>query len=227
MSQTMSDEGPRPDVEAPTSGLTETPEELAYELRAAEDSIWTGTRLLIGIGVFTYASLAFAYFYLRSADNADLWRPKGITAPTATGAAIMAFMVAAAGLAVLGIRRLKSNQMVDWQVAGWTTVLCGLVALALQIFELTQLPFFPGANGYASCFIGWAALNIATILGSAYWSETLLARFLRLRKAFAEEGGTADSPLPAAKLFRANAEGCTAFWCFVAASESSSGSSST
>ncbi len=51
--------------------LTETPEELAYELRAAEASFWTGTRLVIGIGVFVLSSLAFAYFYLRSLEQRE------------------------------------------------------------------------------------------------------------------------------------------------------------
>ncbi|MGO9558222.1 MAG: hypothetical protein ACLPQS_13330 [Acidimicrobiales bacterium] len=218
MSQTDIGQDHGPGMQTP-GNLTETPEELAYELRAQEGSIWTGTRLLIGIGIFTYASLAFAYFYLRSTDSFALWRPVGVTAPTADGAAIMAFMLAGAGLAVLSTRRLKSNQAVDFQVAGWTTVLCGVIALALQIFELTKLPFFPGSSGYSSCFIGWATLNIGTIVGSVYWSETLLARFLRLRRAFADEGGASDSPLPAARLFRANADGAAAFWCFVAAGE--------
>ncbi len=75
--------------------LTETPEEIEYELRAAEGSMWTGSRLLIGIVAFAFASLAFAYFYLRSANNEDLWRPHGVTAPTALGAAIFALTVAA------------------------------------------------------------------------------------------------------------------------------------
>jgi heme/copper-type cytochrome/quinol oxidase subunit 3 len=219
MSQTDIVEDRGPGVETPGHALTETPEELAYELRAQEGSIWTGTRLLMGVAIFTYASLAFAYFYLRSSDSFALWRPAGITAPTAYGAAIMALMIAAAGLAVLSTRRLKSNQAVDFQVAGWTTVLCGLTALGLQILELTHLPFFPGSSGYSSCFIGWAAINFGTIVGSLYWSETLLARFLRLRRAFAEEGGASSSPLPAARLFRANADGCAAFWCFVAVAE--------
>ena len=61
--------------------LTETPEELAYELRAAEASFWTGTRLVIGIAVFVLSSLAFAYFYLRSLNSESLWRPGGLTAP--------------------------------------------------------------------------------------------------------------------------------------------------
>jgi heme/copper-type cytochrome/quinol oxidase subunit 3 len=199
--------------------LTETPEELAYELRAAEGSLWTGTRLVIGIGIFFYASLAFAYFYLRSNNNENLWRPGNITAPTGTGAAIMAFALAAAALMVLAVRRLKASQTLDWQVAGWTAVLSTVIALGLQIWELTQLPFYPGAYGYSSCFIGWATINILTLLAGLYWSETLLARYMRLSRAHLEEGGMASSPLPVAQLFRANAEGCVAFWGFIVVAE--------
>jgi len=32
--------------------LKETPEEIAYELRAQEGALWTGSRLLIGIWAF-------------------------------------------------------------------------------------------------------------------------------------------------------------------------------
>ena len=199
--------------------LTDTPAELAYELRAAEGAFWTGARLCIGIGIFADASLAFSYFYLRSADNAGLWRPGGLTAPTATGAAVMAFAVAAAGLAYLAVRRFRSGQMVDWQVAGWTAVVSGLIAVGIQIYQLTRLPFFPGSSGYSSCFVGWAVLNTVMLLCAVYWSETLLARFMRLRRAFSEEGGSMEGPLPAVRLFRASAEGAAAFWTFMAIAE--------
>lgn len=201
--------------------LTETPEELAYELRAAEGATWTGTRLAIGIGIFFFASLAFAYFYLRSQNNENLWRAAGRahTAPTAYGAAVLAFMLASVVLTALGVRRMKAGRMSEWLAAGWAAVLSGLIALGLQIFELTHLPFFPGASGYASCFIGWATMNIVAIVGAVYWSETLLARFTRLRRAFSEEGGESGSPLPAARLFRANAEGAAAFMWFIAVVE--------
>ena len=63
---------------------------------AHEGALWTGSRLLIGIWAFAFAALAFAYFYLRSANNEDLWRPSHITAPTAVGAAVFAFSLAAA-----------------------------------------------------------------------------------------------------------------------------------
>jgi heme/copper-type cytochrome/quinol oxidase subunit 3 len=190
--------------------FVETPEEIEYELRAAEGAMWTGGRLVIGIVAFAFASLAFAYFYLRSANNADLWRPRGITAPTGIGAAIVAIVVASALLNWYGTMRLRRGLSLDWEVAGG-----GLLALGLQCWELTELPFFPGSSGYASCFIGWAVMNIVLLLSGIYWLETLLARAARLRRAVAEDGGPGRSGLPVARLFRANLESCTYYWGFI------------
>jgi hypothetical protein len=195
--------------------LNETPEEIAFELRAQEGALWTGGRLVIGIWVFAFASLAFAYFYLRSANNEDLWRPGGITAPTGVGAAIFALTVACALLGLLGVRRIRAGVSLDWEVAGWTSVLGALVAIGLQVWQLTELPFFPGSSGYASCFIGWAVMNIVLLLTGIYWLETLLARQARLRRALREDGGTAQSTLPAARMFRASLEGCAYYWGFI------------
>ena len=195
--------------------LNETPEEIAFELRAQEGALWTGGRLVIGIWTFAFASLAFAYFYLRSANNQELWRPHDITAPTGAGAAIFAITVACAFLNVYGVRRFRSGVALDWEVAGWTSVLGTLLAVGLQIWQLTDLPFFPGSSGYASCLIGWAALNIALLLSGLYWIETLLARQARLGRALLEDGGTAQSTLPAARMFRASLEGCAYYWGFI------------
>jgi heme/copper-type cytochrome/quinol oxidase subunit 3 len=200
--------------EAPT--LIETPEEIEYEMRSAEGAMWTGGRLVIGIVTFFFASLAFAYFYLRSTNSEDLWRPHKITAPTGTGAAIFAVVVASALLSWYGTMRLRKGETLDWEVAGWTTVLGGLIAIGLQVWELTKLPFFPGSSGYASCFIGWAGMNVALLLSGVYWLETLLARGLRLRRAMVEDGGPSRSTLPVARLFRANLEGCSYFWGLIA-----------
>ncbi len=197
--------------------LHETPEEIAYELRSQEGALWTGGRLLIGIWAFGFAALAFAYFYLRSANNEELWRPRGITAPTGAGAAIFAVTVACALLVQYGERQFRREETLDWQVAGWTAVLGGLLVIGLQIWQLTDLPFFPGSSGYASCFIAWAALNIAVVLSAVYWIETILARELRLRRAMAQDGGAPNSTLPVARLLRANLNGCNYFWGFTAA----------
>ena len=196
--------------------LVETPEEIEYELRAAEGSLWTGSRLIIGVVAFMFASLAFAYFYLRSSNSEDLWRPHGVTAPMVLGTAIFAFTVGAAGLVVLGNFRRRQGTRLDWLVAGWTVVLVGLLIVGLQIWELARLSFYPGSSGYASCFVAWAVMNIGLVLGATYWIETLLARSVRMGRALADEG-VAEGGHPASRMYHANAEGCTLFWGFTAA----------
>ena len=124
--------------------------------------------------------------------------------------------MACALLVVYGYRRFRRAQTLDWDVAGWIAVLGALIVVGLQIWQLTEMPFFPGSSGYASCFIAWAALNIALLLAGAYWLETLLAREIRLQRAVADDGGASRSHLPAARLFRVNLEGCTYFWGFIA-----------
>jgi heme/copper-type cytochrome/quinol oxidase subunit 3 len=197
-------------------GVVSTPEERAYEARAAEGAIWSGSRLLLGIYAFAFAALAFAYFYLRSSNNENLWRPHDMTAPTGTGAAIMALAVAAAALSGFGLLRFRRDMLVDWQVTGWAAVGAGLIALGLQAWELTALPFFPSASGYASCFIGWAGMNMVLLASGIYWTETLLARHARLSRALAEEGASPTAHFTTRR-FRVNVEASVNMWMFIAA----------
>jgi hypothetical protein len=196
--------------------LMDKAEELAFELHAQEGAIWTGGWMLIGIVTFAFTSLAFAYFYLRSANNEHLWRPGAITAPTALGAAIFTIVVASALLNLYGTSRLRKGLVLDWEVSGGIVLFGLLVAAALQILELTKLPFFPGSSGYASCFVGWAVMNTGLLLACAYWMETVLARSVRLRRAVAEDGGPARSILPPARLFRMNVVSFMSFLLFAA-----------
>ena len=117
--------------------------------------------------------------------------------------------------AFFGERRFRAGQSLDMEVAGWVTVVGALLAVGLQIWQLTELPFFPGSSGYASCLIGWAVMNIALLLSGAYWLETLLARAIRLRRALGQDGGSVRSTLPVARMFRLNLNGCTYFWGFI------------
>ncbi len=195
---------------------SDTPEEREFELRAAVSSYWTGGRLFIGMFAFLLASEAFAYFYLRSSNNGQLWRPNNITAPTGIGWAIEFTVVASALIALFGQVRLRRGNVLDWEVAGWTAVLGGLVATGLQVWQLTKLPFFPGASGYASCFIGWAVMNILMLLGGTYWMETTLARSLRMGGASGVDGPDQLAMTSSGQIFRANVSACTYFWGFMA-----------
>jgi hypothetical protein len=162
--------------------LIETPEEIEYEMRSAEGAMWTGGRLMIGIGAFFFASLAFAYFYLRSTNSEDLWRPDHITAPTGIGAAVFA-VVASALLNGYGTMRLRRGETLDWEVAGWITIAGGLVALGLQVWELTQAAVLPRFERLRLVLHRLGGDEYRPDPGGLYWLETLLARWLRLRRA--------------------------------------------
>jgi heme/copper-type cytochrome/quinol oxidase subunit 3 len=191
-----------------------TPEEREYEMRAKIGAMWSGGRLLIGMYTFLVASLAFSYFYLRSSNNEGLWRPNHVTAPVPYGWAIAICMVLTSFLAIYGHTRFRHGGTTDWQVAGWTGVSTGLLALFLQCWELTRLGFYPGQSGYSSTFIGFVVINLMTIVFSTYWLETTLARALRLRK---EQGGERPelAATPEARALRADIASMTYFQGFV------------
>ena len=199
------------------SKMSNTPEELEFELRAHVGAIWSGGRLFIGMYTFLLASLVFSYFYLRSSNNGQLWRPHNVTGPTAFGWSIYTLTLMAALLAAFGQSRLKKGNVLDWHVAGWTGVAGLIVALMLQIWEFTAVPFYPGSSGYASTFIGYCVMNILTIVIGLYWLETTLARGLRLDRELGA-GSIVVSRDPSAQSFRANVSSMTYFLGFIALS---------
>jgi heme/copper-type cytochrome/quinol oxidase subunit 3 len=187
-----------------------TPEEIAYEERAAETAVYIGGKLAIAIYAFAFAALAFAYFYLRSSNSQDLWRPGHITAPTTAGAWIMGFSVAGAVSFWYGVAKFRRNQFGDWQVAGWVAVAMALGGVGVQSWEFASVPFAPGSSGYSSVWVAWAGMNIVLLLSVAYWSETLLARTARLQRALRDDGGGASLP----GTFRVNVGAASGFWIF-------------
>ncbi len=195
--------------------VSDTPEEQEFELRAHIGSVWSGGRLFIAMYTFLDASLIFSYFYLRSSNNGLLWRPNHVTAPTSYGWAIYSLVLLATLMAFYGQTRLRKGSDLDWQFASWVGVIAGLFGLLLQIWEFTAVPFAPGSSGYSSTFIGFACMNIMTLVVVTYWMETALARSYRLRK---EVGG--DKPImsmhPSAQSFRANVSAMTYFFGFTA-----------
>ena len=193
----------------------ESPEEREFELRAQIGSIWSGGRLFIGMYTFLLASLVFSYFYLRSSNNGQLWRLPHQHAPIAYGWAIYILIVVAAACAIYAQRRLRKGDVTDFQVSGWTGVAAGLVALFLQCYQLTRLSFLPGASGYASTFIGFAVMNIISIVAGTYWLETTLARSLRMRKEVGSDNPEL-SMASSAQTFRAGVASMAYFWGFLA-----------
>lgn len=193
-------------------GGLNTPEEAAFEARVDESAMFVGSRLWIAVTAIGFAGLAFSYFYLRSANNLDMWRPHGVTAPVPIGTAVMAFAVMAMILQGFANRELRAERALNWEVANWASLGAGLAALAVQCWEMTALPFAPGLGGYTSVFVGWGVLNMALLAGATYWVETMGARRVRLRRAASQEGASLLPP----PIFRVKADACAYFWGFVA-----------
>jgi hypothetical protein len=191
------------------------PEELAYELRSQVGVIRGVGRLFIGIVGMAFAALAFSFLYLRAQNSEHLWRPNDVTAPTHLGALIVVFVVAAAGTSIYGAFKFRQGSTTLWEWIGWVTLFVLIVGFGFQIWDMSRLPFNPGLSGYTSCFIGWAVMNSALILGAAYWQETLLMRMIRIRADVSVDSGAAGSSLPTAQLFRANLTSYSVFLGFV------------
>src|SRR5712672_2501660 len=106
-----------PDVTTPTpDAYAETP-----ELHERIDRIGFG--LIGGATVMLFLGFVFAYFYLRSLDNNELWRPAGVEPPTGYGIAIAAALALSAVAFGYAARNARQG------LGGW--VAASGVALAL------------------------------------------------------------------------------------------------
>src|SRR5579862_987378 len=152
-------------------------EENAYYHEAALNAAWTGSRLAIAGLTFLFGCFAFAYFYLQSANSHQMWLPSSTTPPKAWyGITIMALIVVSALVQTAGLQQLKAGRKAPWMQAAPLALLLGLVAVALQIIELLNLPFQPGASGYASVFTGFYPVALSIWLCAMIWLEILFMR---------------------------------------------------
>jgi heme/copper-type cytochrome/quinol oxidase subunit 3 len=183
--------------------------------------------LLAGATAFFFVAFLFAYFYLRSLNNAGMWKPKGVDASVAWGTVVVACYAASAVLVRLGLtdhRALRRNQ---WRVKGLVALLVGVVGLILQVFAWTHESFGPADGGFASVYFGWTAFLFLFVLGTLIWLEMTLATSLRYSRV---EG---DAPPPGhasgdrhrtghdirdpLSLVRAELVGLSFYWTFLAA----------
>jgi len=204
----------------PTSapqGLTATTEEAGFYHEAALNAAWTGSRLAIGGLAFLFGSFLFAYFYLRSVNSSGRWHGSGYHPPSMLmGTVIMLLVLAGAGLHYAALQRIKGGDKLWWQIGGLTTLVLGLVAVALQIVELLYLPFYPGSSGYSSVFVAFYPVFAVVVLVAMFWLETLLARSRYIPGiSFLEQPPTYIEAFTVQR-FQANLSAFTLTWNFIA-----------
>jgi heme/copper-type cytochrome/quinol oxidase subunit 3 len=152
-------------------------EDEGYYHESALNAAWTGSRLAIGGLTFLFGSFMFAYFYLRSLNSSGRWQGSGFVHPSLwMGTTIMLLAELSAALHYFVLQRIKAGHKRTWQIGGLVALGLGLAAVAMQIYQLTDLPFPPGSSGYSSVFTGFYPVFLVIQLAGLLWLETLLAR---------------------------------------------------
>jgi hypothetical protein len=161
----------------PPNELNRAAEEAGFYHEAALNAAWTGARFAIGALSFLYGAFAFAYFYLRSVNSNNRWHGSGYHAPQiGYGVTILVLVVVSAVVQYVGLTRIKAGAKSAWQGAALVALLLGLVAVALEIVQLLNLPFQPGSSGFSSVFTGFYPVMLVSWLAGMIWLEILVMR---------------------------------------------------
>ncbi|HEV8222412.1 MAG TPA: hypothetical protein VGQ05_19240 [Streptosporangiaceae bacterium] len=201
----------------PDAAITPEAEEAGFYHEAGLNASWTGVRLALGALSFAFGAFAFAYFYLRSLNAHGRWYPATLTPPHVwAGTLIMALIVASAILQTAVLQALKAGRKAPWQRGALAALGLGLAAVGLQIWELLNLPFHPGAAGFASVFTGFYPVYLFIALLVLIWLETLLMRARQIPElSFVEQPPTFAEAF-ALQRFQAALSGFTVVWNYLA-----------
>jgi hypothetical protein len=201
----------------PPAGLTRAEEEASFYHEAALNASWTGARLVVGALSFGFGAFVFAYFYLRSLNSHGLWYPPHFPAPHLwTGTLIMGFVVLSAALQTLVLQRIKAGSKPAWQAGAAVALALGLGAVGLQIWQLLNLGFMPGASGFASVFTGFCPVYLAIAFIVMVWLEIMIMRCRAIPAiSFVEQPPTYAEAF-AVQRFQAALSAFTVVWNYLA-----------
>jgi heme/copper-type cytochrome/quinol oxidase subunit 3 len=204
-------------AQQPPAGLTREAEEAGFYHEAALNAAWTGVRLAIGGLTFLFGSFVFAFFYLRSLNSHGEWYPAGFKGPQPwAGIVVLLLIVVSAAVQTLVLQRIKAGHKGVWQTGALVALVLGLAAIAVQFWQLSDLPFFPGASGFASCFVGFYPVFMVTVFAGMVWLETLLMRARSIPElAFVEQPPTYAEAF-AVQRFQASLSAFTVYWNYLA-----------
>ena len=204
-------------AQQPPAGLTREAEEAGFYHEAALNAAWTGARLAVGGLTFLFGTFVFGFFYLRSLNSHGMWYPAGFKGPQPwAGIVVLALIVVSAAVQTLVLQRIKAGHKGAWQGGALVALVLGLVAIAIQIWQLTDLPFWPGSSGFASCFVGFYPVFMVVVFGAMIWLETLIMRVRSIPEmAFVEQPPTYAEAF-AVQRFQASLSAFTVVWNFLA-----------
>jgi heme/copper-type cytochrome/quinol oxidase subunit 3 len=161
----------------PPAGLSRAEEEAAYYHEAALNASWTGARLAAGGLSFLFGCFVFAFFYLKSLNSHHLWHNSAVPAPKMwLGLLIMLLIVVSALVQTAVLQRIKAGHKAIWLQGATVALVLGLAAVAFQVYQLTDLGFWPGSSGFASVFVGFYPVFLTIVFAVMVWLEILIMR---------------------------------------------------
>jgi heme/copper-type cytochrome/quinol oxidase subunit 3 len=201
----------------PPAGLSRAEEEAAFYHEAGLNGSWTGARLALGALSFLFGSFIFAFFYLQSLNSHHLWYPAGFPGPKMwLGALVMALVVVSALLQTLVLQRIKAGHKGIWIQGATVALALGLAAVALEIYQLASLSFWPGSSGFASVFVGYYPIFLTVAFCVLVWLEMLIMRCRAIPEiAFVEQPPTYAEAF-AVQRFQASLSAFTITWNYLA-----------
>jgi heme/copper-type cytochrome/quinol oxidase subunit 3 len=182
--------------------------------------------LLAGATAFFFIAFVFAYFYLRSLNNGEMWKPSGVDASIGWGTAVVVCYAVSALIVRIGLNDHRALRRGQWRLKGLLALLVGVVGLVVQAIGWTQQSFGPADGGFASVYFGWTAFLFLFVLGTLLWLEMTLATSFRYRNepsgpdpghASGDPHRTAHDIRDPLSLVRAELVGLSFYWTFLAA----------
>jgi heme/copper-type cytochrome/quinol oxidase subunit 3 len=181
-------------------------------------------RLLAGATTFFFLAFLFAYFYLRSLNQAGWWKPTAtllkeqkevhvtLSPNAGLGVAFIVCLALSVALTIVAGRQMRRRSR-TWLTPAIGGVVLGLAAIAVQCIEFTVQHFGPTDGAYASVFCAWMAFYLIAVLATMYWLETQVATELRARRSPASHGDIADPDM----LIAPGLDAAVFYWTFLGA----------
>jgi heme/copper-type cytochrome/quinol oxidase subunit 3 len=200
----------------PPASLTPAEEEAVFYHESALNASWTGVRLAVGGLSFLFGSFIFAFFYLKSLNSHHLFYTSASHPQSSFGITILILVLVSAAVQTLALQRIKAGVKSVWLAGAVLALALGLAAIALQIWQLAALPFWPGSSGFASVFVGFQPVFIAVAFCVMVWLEILVMRCRAIPAiSFVEQPPTYAEAF-AVQRFQASLSAFTVTWNYMA-----------
>jgi heme/copper-type cytochrome/quinol oxidase subunit 3 len=200
----------------PSASMTPAEEEAIFYHEAALNSSWTGVRLALAGMSFLFGAFVFAFFYLKSINSHHLWYTAQSHPQAWAGAVVMALVVVSAAVQWLALQRIKAGNKSVWQAGALVALVLGLAAVGIQLWQLTNLPFWPGSSGFASVFVGFYPVFLTLVFCVMVWLEILIMRCRAIPQiSFVEQPPTYAEAF-AVQRFQAGLSAFTTTWNYMA-----------